>query len=430
MTAEIAIMNKEAIALAADSAVTLSQERGEKTFPSANKLFALSKYHPVGVMVYGNATFMDVPWEIIIKIYRRKRGKTKFDTLRGYADDLIGFLNRQNPLFPANQQSKHVYWNCVGYFNNQIKKEIRRTVKSAIAGGEKITDTYTEELTSRIIKKHYNQWRKAKLLPTIPKTHMARIQSKYGSLIRKATQDVFEDLRISPVSRRRLAYIAASLFVKDFFSQNISGLVIAGFGDKEAFPSLRAFDMEIIAGSKLKHRERTVGQITYDNDASVISFAQSEMVNTFMEGVDPVLQKYIAEDLSHIFDKYPEIIVQSIRKFDDNEKRTLLKKLQQVSRGIFEEHLHRVVKYKRAKHVDPIIQIVAMLPKDELASMAESLVNLTSFKRRVTPELETVGGPIDVAVISKGDGFIWIKRKHYFEPQLNHQFFANYYRES
>jgi hypothetical protein len=70
-----------------------------------------------------------------------------------------------------------------------------------------------------------------------------------------------------------------------------------------------------------------------------------------------------------------------------------------------------------------------MLPKDELAAMAESLVNLTSFKRKVTMESETVGGPIDVAVISKGDGFIWIKRKHYFKAELNPQFFANYYRK-
>ncbi|MEA1869822.1 MAG: hypothetical protein U9N09_06735 [Euryarchaeota archaeon] len=44
-------------------------------------------------------------------------------------------------------------------------------------------------------------------------------------------------------------------------------------------------------------------------------------------------------------------------------------------------------------------------------------------------DAETVAGPIDVAVISKGDGFIWIKRKHYFERELNPQFFANYYRE-
>ena len=70
-----------------------------------------------------------------------------------------------------------------------------------------------------------------------------------------------------------------------------------------------------------------------------------------------------------------------------------------------------------------------MLPKDELAAMAESLINLTSFKRKVSMEEETVGGPIDVAVISKGDGFIWIKRKHYFDRELNQQFFANYYKE-
>ena len=55
--------------------------------------------------------------------------------------------------------------------------------------------------------------------------------------------------------------------------------------------------------------------------------------------------------------------------------------------------------------------------------MAEALVNLTSLKRRVTPEDETVGGPVDVAVISKGDGLIWIKRKHYFAPELNHRYF-------
>ncbi len=76
-----------------------------------------------------------------------------------------------------------------------------------------------------------------------------------------------------------------------------------------------------------------------------------------------------------------------------------------------------------------MVELVASLPKDELASMAEAFVNLTSFRRKVTPEMETVGGPIDVAVITKGDGFIWIRRKHYFDPELNPQFFVNYYRD-
>ena len=69
------------------------------------------------------------------------------------------------------------------------------------------------------------------------------------------------------------------------------------------------------------------------------------------------------------------------------------------------------------------MSIVALLPKEELAELAEALVNLTSFKRRVTPAAETVGGPVDVAVISKGDGLVWLKRKHYFPPELNPRYF-------
>ena len=67
-----------------------------------------------------------------------------------------------------------------------------------------------------------------------------------------------------------------------------------------------------------------------------------------------------------------------------------------------------------------------MLPKDELAAMAEALVNLTKFRRRISQDRETVGGPIDVAVITKGDGFVWIKRKHYFDPALNPRIIAKY----
>ena len=85
--------------------------------------------------------------------------------------------------------------------------------------------------------------------------------------------------------------------------------------------------------------------------------------------------------------------------------------------------------YSADNHWSPIIEIVRHLPKEELAAMAEALVNLTSFKRHVTRQAETVGGPIDVAVISRGDGLIWIKRKHYFKTELNQHFLVNYYND-
>ena len=76
------------------------------------------------------------------------------------------------------------------------------------------------------------------------------------------------------------------------------------------------------------------------------------------------------------------------------------------------------------------MDMVSSLPKDELGAMAESLVNLTKFKRRVSRQQETVGGPIDVAVITRGDGFVWVKRKHYFEPEMNPRFVARLNRRA
>jgi hypothetical protein len=35
-------------------------------------------------------------------------------------------------------------------------------------------------------------------------------------------------------------------------------------------------------------------------------------------------------------------------------------------------------------------------------------------------EFETVGGPIDVAVISKGDGFVWVKKKNLVRGDVLH----------
>ncbi len=68
--------------------------------------------------------------------------------------------------------------------------------------------------------------------------------------------------------------------------------------------------------------------------------------------------------------------------------------------------------------------MVLLMPKQDLANLAQELINLTSVKRKFSAEKETVGGPIDVAVISRIDGFVWVKRKHYFTAELNPRYFV------
>lgn len=57
MTALIGTLNKHGVAIAADSAATVSNGRFGKVYNTANKIFTLSKIHPVGIMVCGNAEF-------------------------------------------------------------------------------------------------------------------------------------------------------------------------------------------------------------------------------------------------------------------------------------------------------------------------------------------------------------------------------------
>jgi hypothetical protein len=94
MTAEVAILNTHGVALATDSAVTISASGEKKVYNTANKLFMLSKHHPVGIMIYNKAEYMGIDWEIIIKEYRKSIIKKEpFDKLSGYAESFINYVN-------------------------------------------------------------------------------------------------------------------------------------------------------------------------------------------------------------------------------------------------------------------------------------------------------------------------------------------------
>src|SRR4030043_626545 len=196
MTAEIAIMNKIAVALAADSAVTIEQDKGQKIFNTVNKLFALSKYHPIGIMIYGSANFMGIPWESIIKIYRTKLGRQQFSTLKEYADNFISFLSENVTLFPETEQEKYFFRTVSGYFID-IKREIDEQVEGKISCDRKITETSVKEIVEQTIRKHSEVWNKVAKLNHIPADYDKNLIKSYGELIIKAKDEIFQQLPIS-----------------------------------------------------------------------------------------------------------------------------------------------------------------------------------------------------------------------------------------
>ncbi len=94
MTAEVALLNREAVALAADSATTVTYwEAGQpkvRYFKGANKIFHISKKYPVGLMIYDAGSLQGVPWQIIAKAYREKHG----DVPQCLSERLLNHMNR------------------------------------------------------------------------------------------------------------------------------------------------------------------------------------------------------------------------------------------------------------------------------------------------------------------------------------------------
>jgi hypothetical protein len=203
-----------------------------------------------------------------------------------------------------------------------------------------------------------------------------------------------------------------------------SGIVVAGFGGKEHFPTLVKTEVFGMAAGHLLHSKREQAAITHGGQAIVVPLAQREMVYTFIWGIDPDFKSLIEKTTKDLFDQMAEIIlVQVKRKYPVYGKKFLAKVRTSIDK-LVPDLYNEWDSTRTKKYSEPVMRSVASLPKDELGSMAEALVNLTKFKRRISIERETVGGPIDVAVITKGDGFVWMKRKHYFEAGLNPRFMA------
>ncbi|EAR26114.1 hypothetical protein A20C1_09544 [marine actinobacterium PHSC20C1] len=63
--------------------------------------------------------------------------------------------------------------------------------------------------------------------------------------------------------------------------------------------------------------------------------------------------------------------------------------------------------------------VPAAMPIQDAIDLAEFLVHATIQFVRFSPGSPTVGGPIEIATITKHEGFRWVRRKHFFESRLN-----------
>jgi hypothetical protein len=109
----------------------------------------------------------------------------------------------------------------------------------------------------------------------------------------------------------------------------------------------------------------------------------------------------------------PGAVVRLVHGVDPRVRDVLVDEL-----GVSPEGADRAAAVIKEQLAVPLVQ--EPMPFQDALDLAEFFVDLTSRYTRFLPVgATTVGGPIEVAGITKHEGFKWVKRKQYYSADLN-----------
>ncbi len=421
MSAGICIMNRNAIAMAADSAVTIGNHIAIHN--SANKLFSLSKVAPIGAIIYADSVFLGVPIEIIIKEYKKYIGTKSFSTLKEYFNIFISYLETNIHLYRLDINEKpyvtNVFISIISVLLDNYTDLYNEKIKSDSLSNEEKINIAIEALNAT------KQYIDSQEMNT-DISFVEYIKQKYKSLFIQILKNEEKFNWLTDEQVEDLSNYACNIFDKKYDRSAYVGLAIAGYGDNEIYPSLIHVHLYGYINRKIRYSIIEEISITEQYPSSVIPLAQVDVMQTFLFGINDHFLGYLANEI-------PKQIEDSLNKMNDSffasgGKKSILGQMKSVTGKIL-QHMQTTA-FKN--YLSPILESVATLPIEELGLLAESLINITSIRRKVAFDrnIGTVGGPIDVSIVSKGDGFIWLKRKHYFDRKFNPQYFYSHYMQN
>jgi len=240
MTAEVVLMNKQAVAMATDSAGT----SGWKISNSNNKLFTLSKWQPIGIMIYGSAGIMGYPWETIIKTYRKSLNETSFNTLHGYVEDFLKYL-QELKLFDEQAEQvyiKKTFEDVLSYIWDQIRYTEKQSLKDIIS---EIKRNSEKEIIFEIKKDSKNKFVKC----IAHNSDKQKIINKYKKIatdsiskfVKKLSKYLVDDSELYKDISADIMSIMKNMIFCNPEHIGYSGLVFSGFGESDFFPVTENF---------------------------------------------------------------------------------------------------------------------------------------------------------------------------------------------
>ena len=318
MTAVIGILNKSAVAIAADSAVSVAGPKGPKIFNRANKIFNLSKKQPVGIMIYNHGEFMGTPWETIIKLYRAELHDKSFSTIEDYKNDFIKFLRDKNFFCDKDHQKKMLLLLIVDFLRNLLNAVIAQNQPLISSRAPDISNALARKLEEKIDELLATPIDPAKSCEEFRDFDMAEFDA-FGFLgIPQAIQIVLlqNGIPVNPATLiPKIKEFTFRHLKSDQFFNYFSGLIFTGFGTDEIFPRLFAANVSIAINNRLKYinDEESKSVIAHNMNSAIRPFAQKDVIDTILAGTDPGLYNLYLTQFHDFITKNNQTISNLIR---------------------------------------------------------------------------------------------------------------------
>ncbi|MCQ2187932.1 MAG: hypothetical protein MJY73_06255 [Bacteroidales bacterium] len=402
MTAIVGILNKRAAAIAADSAMTVKKDGQTKIYNNARKIFSLSEDIPVGIMMAGNLEFMGMPWDVIFGQYRSYRNGKPLPHLKDYMSDFLSFLTSFSHLNTKEMYSNYLYAE-LGSFYYTTKSVVDSRISEE--QGKIIQHTFEEHLNDVMeenVKMYKDDGRSENMKEISFKKFCAIAKKQFESLKETMSEDGVSTKNMQGWKRVFYEYIISSCYLMD------SQIVFTGYGEDEIYPSIQAVALSGIIDGKVRFRYDDYEEITDESSSIVMPFAQSDVMVTLMKGIAPELYANIMEKLDEHIEKVRELMITSI--LEAGYKNEIKELMESVSFSDLNKTFRTdTIDYIQEHYIEGMLAAIDCFSVSEMADMAENLISVTGLQRHYTSSEESVGGPVNVAVITKDKGFRWVK---------------------
>jgi len=309
------------VALATDSAVTISAgEQALKIYESADKLFEMSQVQPIGIMIYNGMQFLGVPIDTIIKEFRRHA--VKFDTVKVASDAFLQHLYKYVDEAPDEEIYKSISA-VVSPLAEEISQKIADSVLSklkegAAPGSKQEFDKFTENAINEVLVRYEQLVDGLEEIPLLPRTDRKSQPAKYRELTETAVKNAISGFAESDTDR--IVNIAHKLLRSKHVSRSKTGIVFSGFGEKERFPTLVSYEIDGLFEAKIRLVQTDCCDIDRNGvRAYVRPFAQKDMVDRFLHGLDDRLRNDITRYCEETVGKISEGILGSITFVDEGD---------------------------------------------------------------------------------------------------------------